>query len=102
MIPEFPGRRDPKNSRETFIQKKRRLEEMACAGQLIRETAMTGVQRWKENLMADVQHLGRNISTCCGGRFLRHALFFVLFLCFFSVIFFEIMNMLSSIVDDER
>jgi len=34
-------------------------KEMACAGQLIWETAMTGVQRCKENLMADVQ------LSCC-------------------------------------
>jgi hypothetical protein len=31
---------------------------MACAGQMIWETAMAGVQRCRENLMTDLQLLG--------------------------------------------
>ena len=33
-------------------------QEMACAGQMIWETAMAGVQRCRENLMTDLQLLG--------------------------------------------
>ena len=64
---------------------------MACAGQLIWETAMAGVQRCKENLMADVQHLGRKMGVpIAAGRLLRDAQLF--FLCnFLSVIFLEMM-----------